>query len=118
METALINKDSVKIAVKTRQRNRGRLDIITDIIRACREGCTKSGIMLRANLNTLTASEMLETLTQCKLIVPLKEEKNIVFFPTSRGIEFLKAYETLLSFLGECLNPRESSSTYVHGISE
>jgi|BEDMetMinimDraft_2_1075160.scaffolds.fasta_scaffold02864_3 predicted transcriptional regulator len=88
-----------RLRVNSTSKNRGRLDIIADVINACRGGCTKSYVMLRANLNSATASDLIKKLLSCGLITLTEEEGSMIFFPTIRGIEFLRSYEQLLSFL-------------------
>jgi predicted transcriptional regulator len=88
-----------RLRVNSTSKNRGRLDIIADVINACRGGCTKSYVMLKANLNSTTASNLIKKLLSCGLITLTEEEGSMIFFPTTRGIEFLRSYEKLLSFL-------------------
>ena len=80
-------------------KNRGRLDIIADIISACMGGRTKSYVMLRAKTNSVTITNIMKKLLLCGLISATEEEGNIMFFPTTRGIDFLRNYEKLLGFL-------------------
>lgn len=82
-------------------RNRGRLDIIADVINACKERCTKSYIMLKANVNSVTATQLIEKLVSCGLITATEEDGSMLFFPTARGVEFLLNYERLLVFLDQ-----------------
>lgn len=113
-----VKKDALKQAQELGNnvipKNRGKLDIIADMIRSCEGGCTKSTIMLRANLNSVTATNMLKKLVKSGLIDVVEEMGNIIFFPTTKGIKFLKDYENLVTYIGYDVFPRNVKNIYLY----
>ena len=84
---------------RSRNANRGRIEIIGDILEVCLDGVTRrTHIMYRGNLSYLMLREYTEELIRKSLI----EEKNSgSFITTEKGRAFLKHYERIREMLAE-----------------
>ena len=84
---------------RSRNANRGRIEIIGDILEVCLDGVTRrTHIMYRGNLSYLMLKEYTEELIRKSLI----EEKNSgSFITTDKGRAFLKHYERIREMLAE-----------------
>jgi len=84
---------------RSRNANRGRIEIIGDILEVCLDGVTRrTHIMYRGNLSYLMLREYTEELIRKSLI----EEKNSgSFITTEKGRAFLKYYERIREMLAE-----------------
>jgi len=84
---------------RSRNANRGRIEIIGDILEVCLDGVTRrTHIMYRGNLSYLMLKEYTEELIRKSLI----EEKNSgSFITTEKGRAFLKHYERIREMLAE-----------------
>ena len=82
-------------------RRRGLFDIYADILRAIGDGCVKTRIVYRANLNFIRCNRHVSGLFKREL-VKVKTNSPSGWAITSRGYEFLRKYEELKNFfLGE-----------------
>ena len=93
------NKLKHKEKPRSRNANRGRIEIIGDILEVCLDGVTRrTHIMYRGNLSYLMLREYTEELIRKSLI----EEKNSgSFITTEKGRAFLKHYERIREMLAE-----------------
>jgi len=84
---------------RSRNANRGRIEIIGDILEVCLDGVTRrTHIMYRGNLSYLMLKEYTVELIRKSLI----EEKNSgSFITTEKGRAFLKHYERIREMLAE-----------------
>jgi predicted transcriptional regulator len=84
---------------RSRNANRGRIEIIGDILEVCLDGVARrTHIMYRGNLSYLMLREYTEELIRKSLI----EEKNSgSFITTEKGRAFLKHYERIREMLAE-----------------
>jgi predicted transcriptional regulator len=87
--------------VQQRQaKNRGRLDTVAEIVKSCFGGANKSRIMLTANVNSVVATEMINSLMDSGLLSPRKEEgQSVTYHATQEGLEFVNRYSSLVSML-------------------
>jgi predicted transcriptional regulator len=89
-------------------KNRGRLDVMADILNCCRSPATKSHIMLFANVNSIVATKMIESLTVTGLLDSVHDEESIVYLATPNGAGFIAKYIELQRFISPELVPIES----------
>lgn len=89
-------------------KNRGRLDVLADILNCCRSPASKSHIMLFANVNSIVATRMIENLAETGLLDSVHEEANVVYLATSKGVGFVTKYLELQRLISAELVPIES----------
>jgi len=82
-------------------KNRGRIDMIVDVLQACNPGMVKSHVMLRANLNSIVATYLLSHLMSRKLIRTNVEDGSTFYYTTVLGLDFLRKYGELSSILAD-----------------
>src|SRR2546425_4828143 len=86
-------------------KNRGRVDVIADVLNCCRSTSSKSHIMLFANLNSLVATRMIKKLSETGLLDSVHEESGVVYLATSKGIGFVRKYLELQALISPELVP-------------
>jgi len=89
-------------------KNRGRIDVMADVINCCRYSSSKSHIMLYANVNSIVATRMIEALTETGLLDSVHEEGSVVYVTTTKGSGFIAKYMELQSLISPELVPAES----------
>ena len=89
-------------------KNRGRLDVMADLLNCCRSRSTKSHIMLFANVNSIVATKMIEALTQTGLLDSVHDGDNIEYLATPKGAGFVVKYIELQGLISPELVPAES----------
>jgi predicted transcriptional regulator len=89
-------------------KNRGRLDVMADILNCCRSPSSKSHIMLFANVNSIVATKMIEKLTETALLDSVHEEDSVVYLATPKGTGFVVKYIELQGLISPELVPIES----------
>jgi predicted transcriptional regulator len=102
---------SAQTAAPKRQspaKNRGRMDVMADVLDCCRSRSSKSHIMLRANLNSIVATRMVESLTETGLIDSVHDEGTVVYLATPKGAGFIAKYVELQLLISPGLVPAES----------
>jgi predicted transcriptional regulator len=88
-------------------KNRGRIDVMADILNCCRSPSSKSHIMLFANVNSIVATRMIENLTETALLDSVHEE-GVVYLATPKGAGFVTKYIELQLLISPELVPIES----------
>jgi predicted transcriptional regulator len=91
-------------------KNRGRLDVMADVLTCCRSSSSKSHIMLNANVNSIVATRMIEKLSETGLLDSVHGEESIVYLATSKGAGFVTKYVELLQLISSELVPIESKT--------
>jgi predicted transcriptional regulator len=91
-------------------KNRGRLDVMADILNCCRSPSSKSHIMLFANVNSIVATRMIEALTETALLDSVHEDENVVYLATPKGTGFVAKYIELQHLISPELVPAESKT--------
>ena len=91
-------------------KNRGRLDVMADILNCCRSSSSKSHIMLYANVNSIVATRMIQKLTETGLLDSVHEEESVVYLATPKGAGFIAKYVELQRFISPELVPIESKT--------
>ena len=86
-------------------KNRGRVDVIADVLNCCRSTSSKSHIMLFANLNSLIATRMIKKLSETGLLDSVHEESGVVYLATSKGTGFVRKYLELQALISPELVP-------------
>ncbi|MDG6910283.1 MAG: hypothetical protein JRN08_07935 [Nitrososphaerota archaeon] len=87
-------------------KNRGRLDVVADMLTACSSPATKNMILIRANVNSVTATYMLSQLMATRLLDTVVDEENrVTYIATKQGVAFLENYRSLTAMLASELIP-------------
>ncbi len=89
-------------------KNRGRIDVMADVLNCCRSPSSKSHIMLFANVNSIVATRMIEGLTETGLLDSVHEEGSVVYLATPKGTGFVAKYLELQRLISPELVPVES----------
>jgi predicted transcriptional regulator len=84
------------------------MDVMADVLDCCRSPSSKSHIMLHANLNSIVATRMVESLTETGLIDSVHEEGTVVYLATPKGAGFIAKYVELQLLISPGLVPAES----------
>jgi predicted transcriptional regulator len=95
-------------AKSSHAKNRGRIDVMADVLNCCRSPSSKSHIMLFANVNSIVATRMIEKLTETGLLDSVHDESNVVFLATPKGTGFVAKYIELQRMISPELVPIES----------
>jgi len=91
-------------------KNRGRIDVIADVLNCCRSPSSKSHIMLFANVNSVVATRMIDKLTETGLLDSVHEETTVVYLATPKGAGFVVKYIELQRLISPELVPIESKT--------
>ncbi len=91
-------------------RNRGRLDVVADIVHCCERASSKSRIMMVANVNSLAATKIITQLIETGLLDSVHERNTVHYMATPRGTEFVRKYRDLVSLLSSQLIPSKASN--------
>ena len=75
--------------------------IISQILNICNGGASKTRIVYQANLNFKTVTPYIELLIKNNLI-QIKQERNVMYETTERGINLLDDLKHINSILCEC----------------
>ena len=89
-------------------KNRGRIDVMADVLNCCRSPSSKSHIMLFANVNSIVVTRMIEKLTETGLLDSVHEEGSVVYLATPKGTGFVARYIDLQRMISPELVPLES----------
>jgi len=91
-------------------KNRGRLDVMADVLTCCRSSSSKSHIMLYANVNSIVATRMIHKLSETGLLDSVHDQESVVYLATSKGTGFVTKYIELLQLISSELVPIESKT--------
>lgn len=87
-------------------KNRGRLDVVADVLDACSSASSKNAVLIRANVNSVTATYLLAQLMGTRLIdTVIDGEGKVAYITTKQGSAFLEAYKNLVGMLTASLVP-------------
>jgi predicted transcriptional regulator len=84
-----------------RKNNRGKIQIMGDVLALATSGIKKTHIMYRANLSYEQVHLYLSELIEKKLIMQDVSQDGIVYRTTDKGREFLLYYNRIVEFLEE-----------------
>jgi predicted transcriptional regulator len=103
------------MAMSERKNNRGRIQIIGDVLALATSGIKKTHIMYKANLSYEQVHLYLEELIRKALVAQDVSSDGVVYRITEKGREFLLCYTRLIEFLEEQKQEIEveSSSAYL-----
>jgi predicted transcriptional regulator len=98
-----------------RKNNRGKIQIMGDVLALATSGIRKTHIMYKANLSYEQVYLYLEELIRKRLIAQDVSHDAVVYRTTEKGREFLLYYTRLIEFLEEQKQGLEveSSSSYI-----
>jgi predicted transcriptional regulator len=82
-----------------RKNNRGRIQIMGDVLGLATSGIRKTHIMYRANLSYEQVHMYLAELIERGLLVQHTTDEGVVYRTTERGREFLYFYNKVVEFL-------------------
>jgi predicted transcriptional regulator len=82
-----------------RKNNRGRIQIMGDVLGLATSGIRKTHIMYRANLSYEQVHMYLAELIERGLLVQHATDEGVVYRTTERGREFLYFYNKVVEFL-------------------
>jgi predicted transcriptional regulator len=108
--------DGIEMMITSeRKNNRGKIQIMGDVLALATSGIKKTHIMYRANLSYEQVYLYLEELISKSLIAQDVSPDGVVYRITEKGREFLLYYTHLVEFLeGEKQEPEvELSSRYI-----
>jgi predicted transcriptional regulator len=113
------HRDMMTTTSEQRKNNRGKIQIIGDMLGLATSGIKKTHIMYRANLSYEQVHLYLGELIGKRLIAQDVSSDGVVYRTTEKGREFLLYYTRLVKFLEEeKQEPKvELSSPYISGIS-
>ena len=87
------------MAITERKNNRGRIQIMGDVLGLSTAGIKKTHIMYRANLSYEQVHMYLAELIEKGLLEQAATEEGVVYRTTGKGREFLHYYSRLVSLL-------------------
>ena len=88
-------------------KNRGRLDVVADVLTACSRPVTKNMVLIKANVNSVTATRMLTKLMDTRLVdTVVDDDSRVSYIATKQGVAFLNAYRSLTEMLSSTLVPQ------------
>lgn len=92
-------------------KNRGRLDVVADVLSACSQPASKNMILIRANVNSVTGTRMLAQLMGTRLVdTVVDDEERVTYIATKRGVAYLNEYRSLTQMLSSALVPDTKSA--------
>ena len=109
---------SIEMMASERKNNRGKIQIMGDVLSLATSGIKKTHIMYRANLSYEQVYLYLEELISKRLIVQEVSADGVVYRTTEKGREFLSYYSHLTELLVESKQDQalELSSPYVNSM--
>ena len=94
-------KNMEMMMMSERKNNRGKIQIMGDVLALATSGIKKTHIMYRANLSYEQVHLYLGELIGKRLIVQDVSPDGVVYRTTTKGREFLLSYTRLVEFLEE-----------------
>ena len=87
-------------------KNRGRIDVVADVLNACSSPATKNMVLIKANVNSVTATYLLAQLMDTRLVdTVVDEDQRVTYIATKQGAAFLESYKNLTAMLTSALVP-------------
>jgi predicted transcriptional regulator len=96
-----------------RKNNRGKIQIMGDVLGLATSGIKKTHIMYKANLSYEQVHLYLGELIEKRLIAQDVSSDGVVYRTTTKGREFLLYYTRLVEFLEEEQSEVELSAPYI-----
>jgi predicted transcriptional regulator len=111
-----VQEDRVNLRGKSvpAAKNRGRLDVVADMVGACFRPASKNSLLIRANVNSVTATYLLAQLMDSRLLdTVVDEEGKVAYIATKHGMAFVNSYRNLTTMLTPSLVPETKSREQV-----
>ena len=83
------------------ENNRGKIQIMADIVDLCKAGLRKTHIMYKGNLSYEQINRYLYELLEKELIIQNLDDGVLTYRATEKGRSFLQYYNLMLSILDE-----------------
>jgi predicted transcriptional regulator len=90
-------------------KNRGRIDVIADILSCCHPASSKSHIILSANINSIVATRVIINLTKTGLLESVRKDDMVSYVATPKGMEFITKYLELQELVSQDLVPESKT---------
>lgn len=97
-------------------KNRGRLDVIADILSCCQPASSKSHIMISANINSIVATRVISKLTKTGLLDSVRKDDMVTYMATPKGTEFITKYLELQGLVSPDLVPETKIANRLLGL--
>ena len=101
------------MSIPERKNNRGRIQIMGDVLGLATAGIKKTHIMYRANLSYEQVHMYLAELIEKGLLVQASTDDGLVYRTTERGREFLYYYGRIVSLLEEGQVSSNAKAPYI-----
>ena len=99
------------MTVSERKNNRGKIQIMGDVLALATSGIRKTHIMYKANLSYEQVYLYLQELIGKRLVAQDVSPDGVIYRTTEKGREFLAYYTRLVDFLKEQTQEQEDEST-------
>lgn len=94
------NNEMSKMVCKN-ENNRGKIQIMADIVDLCKAGIRKTHLMYKGNLSYEQINRYLYELLEKELIIQNLDDGILTYRATEKGRSFLQYYNMMLSILDE-----------------
>ena len=116
-ETQAKSQENLRSKAALAAKNRGRLDVVADVLSACSRPASKNSVLIKANVNSVTATHMLAELMDTRLIdTVVDDDSRVSYIATKQGIAFLGAYRNLVEMLSSVLVPQTKALRVEFGL--
>jgi predicted transcriptional regulator len=100
------SQEGLRVRTAAPAKNRSRLEVVADVLTACSSPVSKNTILIKANINSVTATYLMAQLIETRLIDTVVDDENrIMYITTKQGIAFLTSYKNLAMMLKPSLVP-------------
>ncbi len=103
-----LDKNELSKTVCKNENNRGKIQIMADIVDLCKAGIRKTHIMYKGNLSYEQINRYLYELLEKELIIQNLDDGILTYRATEKGRSFLQYYNKTLSILDENIVKLES----------
>jgi predicted transcriptional regulator len=106
----ILHNDPMSKTICKSENNRGKIQIMADIVDLCKAGIRKTHIMYKGNLSYEQINRYLYELLEKELIIQNLDDGVLTYRATEKGRSFLQYYNMMLSILDEkvvSINPIE-----------
>jgi predicted transcriptional regulator len=97
----ILHNDPMSKTVCKSDNNRGKIQIMADIVDLCKAGIRKTHIMYKGNLSYEQINRYLYELLEKELIIQNLDDGVLTYRATEKGRSFLQYYNLMLGILDE-----------------
>ncbi|MFZ0655640.1 MAG: winged helix-turn-helix domain-containing protein [Nitrososphaeraceae archaeon] len=97
----ILHNDQMSKTICKSENNRGKIQIMGDIVDLCKAGIRKTHIMYKGNLSYEQINRYLYELLEKELIIQNLDDGVLTYRATEKGRSFLQYYNMMLSILDE-----------------